>query len=251
MSERYLWDGSGPPDPEIERLERMLAPLRYQPLPNQYDGGRHGSHQTRPRLWWAAAAAVVLAAAGVPVIALVIGWYSWQTHVQSRPFADKTEQWHRLVDDVGAAFPSVPPDSRVVVIGGDLTDVIYQFHVMPSIAHVTWNSNVRMYAVPPDSPGATEAQPEGAALDKRRAELRLDVSERLRHVLARLVAGPHVAELCDVREGRLELPGRDPQLELPARARATRDVRAPDEAAVARRGGRDAVRDVLEPVARR
>jgi len=51
----------------------------------------------------------------------------------------------------------VPPDSRVVVIGGDLTDVIYQFHVMPSIAHVTWNSNVRMYAVPPDSPGATEA----------------------------------------------------------------------------------------------
>ena len=98
-----------------------------------------------------------LAIAGVPVIALVVGWYSWQTHVQSRPFADKTEQWHRLVDDVGTAFPSVPPDSRVVVIGGDLTDVIYQFHVMPSIAHVTWNSNVRMYSVPPDSPGAAEA----------------------------------------------------------------------------------------------
>src|SRR5438477_8172875 len=98
-----------------------------------------------------------LAAAGVPVIALVIGWYSWQTHVQSRPFADKTDQWHRLVDDVGTAFPSVPPDSRVVVLGGDLTAVIYQFHVMPSIAHVTWNSDVRMYAVPPDSPGAQEA----------------------------------------------------------------------------------------------
>jgi hypothetical protein len=28
MSDDYLWDGSGPPDPEVERLERLLAPLR-------------------------------------------------------------------------------------------------------------------------------------------------------------------------------------------------------------------------------
>ena len=26
----YLWDRSGPPDPEVERLERLLAPLGYQ-----------------------------------------------------------------------------------------------------------------------------------------------------------------------------------------------------------------------------
>ena len=26
--DRYLWDGSGTPDPEIERLERALEPLR-------------------------------------------------------------------------------------------------------------------------------------------------------------------------------------------------------------------------------
>ena len=29
MNEKYLWDRSGPPDPEIERLEQLLAPLRY------------------------------------------------------------------------------------------------------------------------------------------------------------------------------------------------------------------------------
>ncbi len=52
----YLWDRTGPADPEIERLERTLAPLRYQ-----------AAKQTPRRRWWpvAAAAAVVLATAGV------------------------------------------------------------------------------------------------------------------------------------------------------------------------------------------
>jgi hypothetical protein len=61
MSEDYLWDRTGPPDPEIERLERMLAPLRY----------RHVGRTFRlPRVWWAAAAAVVLAAVGVSQFAV-------------------------------------------------------------------------------------------------------------------------------------------------------------------------------------
>jgi hypothetical protein len=31
MSDDYLWDGSGEPDPEIEKLERLLGQYRYQP----------------------------------------------------------------------------------------------------------------------------------------------------------------------------------------------------------------------------
>jgi negative regulator of sigma E activity len=31
MNEDYLWDKSGEPDPEIQRLEEILGPLRYQP----------------------------------------------------------------------------------------------------------------------------------------------------------------------------------------------------------------------------
>jgi hypothetical protein len=31
MSDDYLWDGSGEPDPEIEKLERLLGKYRYQP----------------------------------------------------------------------------------------------------------------------------------------------------------------------------------------------------------------------------
>jgi hypothetical protein len=60
MSDEYLWDRTGPPDPEIERLERLLAPLRQ--------GGqtaRRPVRSTRPPYWLAAAAAVVLAAVGL------------------------------------------------------------------------------------------------------------------------------------------------------------------------------------------
>jgi hypothetical protein len=59
----YLWDKSGPPDPEIERLERLLEPFRYRPSPQP----RAIPIQRRPRYFayaaaGACAAAVLLAA---------------------------------------------------------------------------------------------------------------------------------------------------------------------------------------------
>ncbi len=73
MNEKYLWDRSGPPDPEIERLEQALAPLRYRPRTNVV-------RQVRPaaRVWWATAAASLLA--GVAV---------WQIH----PPAPRATEW--------------------------------------------------------------------------------------------------------------------------------------------------------------
>ena len=64
MSEDYLWDRSGPPDPEIERLERTLAPLRYR-LRNPEPVAKRP-----PALWWAAAAAVALVAVGLSRLAM-------------------------------------------------------------------------------------------------------------------------------------------------------------------------------------
>src|SRR5438045_1569135 len=55
MNEEYLWDRSGPPDPEIERLEKTLAPLRYR-----HRAGVVRLSSPRPRLAWAAAAASIL-----------------------------------------------------------------------------------------------------------------------------------------------------------------------------------------------
>ena len=60
MNEEYLWDRSGPPDPEIEQLERTLAPLRYRPRPELARPLRPA-----PRVWLAAAAAIFVAAVAV------------------------------------------------------------------------------------------------------------------------------------------------------------------------------------------
>jgi hypothetical protein len=54
----YLYDSEGPPDPEVERLSRLLGPLRYRP-------------PRRARRWPIAMAAVLAAAA---VVAAVIGF---------------------------------------------------------------------------------------------------------------------------------------------------------------------------------
>lgn len=53
MNEQYLWDRSGPPDPEIQQLERTLSVLRLQLRPPA----------PRRAAWWPAAAASVLIAA--------------------------------------------------------------------------------------------------------------------------------------------------------------------------------------------
>ena len=60
MNDAYLWDRSGQPDPEIERLERRLAPLRYRHRPELVRSAGRPRH-----LAWAVAAAVLLIAAGV------------------------------------------------------------------------------------------------------------------------------------------------------------------------------------------
>jgi hypothetical protein len=61
VNEQYLWDKSGTPDPEIERLETLLGELRHRERPL-----RAGAAARRPAFWFpaAAAAAVLIACAG-------------------------------------------------------------------------------------------------------------------------------------------------------------------------------------------
>ena len=75
MNDDYLWDRSGPPDPEIERLERTLAPLRYRHRADLF------ASQRPPALrWWgmAAAAAVVAAAVGLSLRTPETAATGWQ-----------------------------------------------------------------------------------------------------------------------------------------------------------------------------
>lgn len=55
MNDDYLWDKSGEPDPEIQKLEEILGTLRYQPQPLKLARRRNYP------AWLAIAATVVMA----------------------------------------------------------------------------------------------------------------------------------------------------------------------------------------------
>ena len=79
MSDDYLWDKSGQPDPEIQQLEEILGTLRYQPrpldLPNNLRIGRKRNHV----VGFAIAASILLAvlAAGV--------WFAVRSGIKETP----------------------------------------------------------------------------------------------------------------------------------------------------------------------
>jgi len=64
MKDDYLWDKSGEPDPEIQELEEILAPLRYQPTPLELPNDVR-RHNYLPLLAIAATVLIALLAAGV------------------------------------------------------------------------------------------------------------------------------------------------------------------------------------------
>jgi hypothetical protein len=97
MNENYLWDRSGPPDPEIERLEHLLAPLAH--------GGRHvvAMPAPRPRPWraMAAVAAVVLLALAIPRTPAsrpggVTGWEIARVDGSARLGSEDARKWMPL-----------------------------------------------------------------------------------------------------------------------------------------------------------
>src|SRR5215813_1305727 len=67
MKDDYLWDKTGQPDPEIQKLEEILGTLRYQPkpleLPEQLPASRRWNYV--PLLAIAASLLLALAAGGI------------------------------------------------------------------------------------------------------------------------------------------------------------------------------------------
>jgi hypothetical protein len=69
MKDDYLWDKSGEPEPEIERLEQLLGGLRYRrpatPLPLPRRAPEQARRSFRPALAIAATLSFVMLAAGL------------------------------------------------------------------------------------------------------------------------------------------------------------------------------------------
>src|SRR6266404_5647251 len=79
LREDYLWDRSGEPDPELQRLEEILGTLRYQPRPLQIPA----NIQVRRRRSFLPALAV---AAAMALFAILLGlWFHFNRPATALP----------------------------------------------------------------------------------------------------------------------------------------------------------------------
>jgi hypothetical protein len=72
MSDQYLWDKTGEPDPDVAHLEAALRPLRHAGAPLNLRSGRAPDSRPRRRSRWLAHAG--LAAVALLVVSLTIVW---------------------------------------------------------------------------------------------------------------------------------------------------------------------------------
>ena len=98
MSDEYLWDKSGEPDPEIQQLEQVLRTLRYQPkpleLPDNFKPARRNRYLP------------LLAIAATLALALLAGvlWLRAKT--------DSKALQHNAVINQTAPSPVTPPEKK-------------------------------------------------------------------------------------------------------------------------------------------
>lgn len=110
MADDYLWDGGGEPDPEIQRLEALLRPLRHTPV--LFDPARVAPPPIRGRAMAGAMTyRLVLPLAAALVAAVGAGWIVAASTAPS-------PGWDVARLDPSAAGAAVRPGSGRLPVGG-------------------------------------------------------------------------------------------------------------------------------------
>jgi hypothetical protein len=110
MNDDYLWDRSGEPDPEVERLERVLVKYRYQSKPLGLAATYQATGRRAPWIGFAAAAAAILIVCG--------GLWFFEVHrrasTEAPRIADSVRQPEKPADEVSP--PKAPEHEHSVAI---------------------------------------------------------------------------------------------------------------------------------------
>lgn len=103
MNDDYLWDGSGEPDPAVQRLERVLVKYRYQPAPPTSALSSHLSALSLKRTPWMkfAAAATILIVLGA------LALFKLRTSEVTRPELNAGN--HETMPDTAPPRPAADP----------------------------------------------------------------------------------------------------------------------------------------------
>ena len=113
MKDDYLWDQTGEPDPEIQRLEQSLGRFRYQPRPLKEGFDRQ--LLVRRTNWWprlaAAAAILLMALAGMWVVKNQRNDRAPQPIAQGKDQANQPQPGDTRAGDKSDAPVPAPKDS--------------------------------------------------------------------------------------------------------------------------------------------
>lgn len=107
MNDNYLWDRTGEPDPEIQKLEELLGELRYQPqplhIPANITVGRKRSFYLP----------MTIAAAIIMVAVLSALWFQFNRKPDAPPFQSKQGE---PVTPTKVTQPESSPEQKTVVV---------------------------------------------------------------------------------------------------------------------------------------
>ncbi len=105
MKDNYLWDRSGEPDAEIQKLEEILSPLRYQPQPLEIP---HNLQTGRRRSFFPAMAI----AAAIALCAILLGlWFGFN---RRQVPASEARHDKQIDQQIETPQPEVKPESSPV-----------------------------------------------------------------------------------------------------------------------------------------
>ena len=105
MNDNYLWDRSGEPDTEIQKLEELLGTLRYQPRPLEIPADLR-LQRKRSFIPWAIAAALAL-------LVIAAGLWLRLSHSQTSPRFEARSG----LPPKDQSPPSVPPPNEKLASG--------------------------------------------------------------------------------------------------------------------------------------
>jgi hypothetical protein len=173
MEDNYLWDRSGEPDPEIQKLEELLGTLRYQPraleIPHHIQVGRRRSFLP----------AIAIAAA-IALLAVLLGlWFNFNRRQAPALEAEKPlPVYQPLTPALSPVKPDNPPAIAIFVKSPRRTGIEKHRAAPRNLEARNQNSMTRTATGQPELTAEELAEKEQVLVALRLVSYKLNLAQR-------------------------------------------------------------------------
>lgn len=168
MNDNYLWDRTGQPDPEIQKLEELLGTLRYQPRPLEIPSNVSIGSRRSVYVPMTIAAAIILAT-------ILFGlWFEFHRTPAAPPLEVKHENSVPSPENA----KHVDPEPKPTVVRNETPEVKPQRQLNRNLLAVNRRQTRRPEAVEPVLSRQEEAEKEQVLLALRFVSAKLNLVQR-------------------------------------------------------------------------